>query len=69
MRHRFFREAKGTKPAPVSTEAGESSRSADPEVGLRHKLFMAGFVVILAAAMIGWLFVLIWGITKLVSFF
>ncbi len=30
---------------------------------------MAAFVVILAVAMLGWFFALIWGITKLISFF
>jgi hypothetical protein len=30
---------------------------------------MAAFVIILAAAMLGWLYVLTWGISKLLGFF
>ena len=69
--HRKFlrREANGKKRAPVSTDADKSSRPPDFENGIKHKLFMAAFVIILAVAMLGWFFALTWGITKLIGFF
>jgi hypothetical protein len=70
MRYKFFRRlTKGNKGAPTSTESREPSQPADSETGVKHKLFMAAFVIILAAAMLGWLYVLTWGISKLLGFF
>ncbi len=70
MPHKFFRRlTKGKKGAPISTQPDELSQPVDLETGMKNKLFMAAFVIILAAAMLGWLYVLTWGISKLIGFF
>jgi hypothetical protein len=68
MRHKFFRRAtKGQKGGPIST--GSGVQAIELQTNMRHKIFMAAFVVILATAMFGWFFVLTWGFTKLIGFF
>ena len=70
MRRKFFRRAaKSKRGEPISTEACEPPQPIEFQTGMRHKLFMTAFVVILAAAMLGWVFVLTWGFTELIGFF
>jgi hypothetical protein len=70
MRHRFFRRATKSKTdAPISTDSGEPSRPSEFRADIRHKLFMAAFVVILASAMLGWFFLLTWAFAKIIGFF
>jgi hypothetical protein len=70
MPYKFFRRlTKGKKGAPIPMRPDEPSQPIDLETGMKHKLFMAAFVIILAAAMLGWLYVLTWGISKLIGFF
>jgi hypothetical protein len=70
MRHKFFvMQPKVAKRGPISTESGEPFQAIEFQTNMRHKIFMAAFVVILATAMFGWFFVLTWGFTKLIGFF
>jgi hypothetical protein len=63
------RVTKGKKGGAISTESGEPSQAIEFQTNMRHKVFIAAFFIILAAAMFGWFFALTWGFTKLIGFF
>jgi hypothetical protein len=70
MRHKFFVvQPKVKKGVPISTESGEPFQAIELQTNMKHKIFMAVFVIILATAMVGWFFLLTWGFTKLIGFF